>query len=92
MRVNFVHNKPGTNIRQLLSNFSISDNGGCGCEALANRMNEAGSEEVKANLDSYVDEMIISIKRWRKNNITIVPTPPRFIIKSLILWACHSSQ
>ena len=83
-----LRNKPGTNIRTVLHLFGINPNEGCGCEALATKMDEAGSEKVLDEIEQYTDDMVNSIKEWRKENNSVIPTPPRVVVKEFITWAC----
>jgi len=83
-----LRNKPGTNIRRVLHLFGINPNEGCGCEALATKMDEVGNKEVLNKLDKYTDDMLVSIKEWRKENNSVIPTPPRLVVKEFIVWAC----
>lgn len=82
---------PGTIIRETLHAFGISDHG-CGCTALANEMDAAGVDLVEKNVDQYVEKMKESIKRWRRESNSILPQPPTFVIKELILYGCQKSR
>ena len=88
MKIKRVKNRPGSNIRRALALFGIRDNSGCGCTALANKMDRVGSVVVRQKVDAYTDEMCESIKKWRKERrFTVVPPANKSVVKNLILWA-----
>lgn len=81
----------GTIIRETLSCFAINDVG-CGCTALANEMDAAGPDTVEQELQSYTEKMKESIKRWRRENNSIIPAPPEATIRLLIVYAISKSR
>ena len=83
--------RPGTRIKTVLGRFGIRANWGCGCTALANKMDKVGAEKVMEEIDYYTDEMYDSIKKWRKdNNTVIIVQPPKLVVRSFIIWACSA--
>jgi hypothetical protein len=84
-----INNRPGTRIKRVLARFGIRPNMGCGCTALANKMDEVGSAKVLEELDSYADEMYESIKKWRRGR-EVIPQPPLIVVRNFIVWACSA--
>lgn len=81
----------GTIITETLSAFGITGYVGCGCAALATKMNEAGPEKVQKELDYYTEQMKISINKWRDQHYNLIPPPPEFVIRKFISYACEKS-
>lgn len=82
----------GTVIKELLFSLGIRSNEGCSCTALAQEMDRVGPEHIEKNLDLYVDKMLGSIKKWRRENHSILPTPPRIVVEKLILYGISRSR
>lgn len=82
---------PGTAIKNVLESFYITA-GGCGCESIAQAMDKDGPDGVETKIDSYISQMKESIKNWRKTNNSLIPQPPDFTIRELILYGIRKSR
>lgn len=86
--------KPGTVIKSTLAAWGITEKAGCGCYALANKMDKAGPDVVEREIDTYVVDMQESIKNWRaKSFVTkLLARPTDNIVKSLIQYGIQRSR
>jgi len=82
----------GETIRTTLAAFGIYSLEGCYCTTLAKKMDEDGPEEVEKKLEYYVKEMKESIKQWRRQHTTILPSPPELVIRQLIIYGIQKSK
>lgn len=82
----------GSEIKRTLAIFHIYANEGCSCTALSDEMDKMGIDYVEKYLDNYVIKMRESIKKWRKENGSYLPTPPDSIIKKLIEYAISKAR
>lgn len=87
--------KPGTVIKSTLAAWGITEKAGCGCYALANKMDREGPDVVELRLDSYyVPKMQESIKNWRSKSFVtrLLVRPPDEIVKKLIEYGIWKSR
>lgn len=76
----------GQIIKKSLSLLLIRSHSGCACDDLAGELDRLDIDYVESNLEYYVDKMVDSAARWRRDN-KLIPTPPRFALKALLLFA-----
>ena len=82
----------GTIIKGTLSAFGIKPTTGCRCYQLAIDMNSTTPDEIEKDIERWTDEMVESIKEWRKEKTKAIPQPPRLVVRRFILWACAESR
>lgn len=58
---------PGTDLKRLLAKLGITPTAGCGCDALARRMDAMGIEGCREHFEQIVDEMTVEAQKrgWR---------------------------
>lgn len=86
--------KPGTVIKSTLAAWGITEKAGCGCYALANKMDKAGPDVVEREIDTYVADMQESIRSWRSKSFITrnLVRPPDSIVKKLIEYGVWKSR
>ena len=83
------HLGTGTKIARTLEAWGIRQEGCGSCGGLQAQLDSTRREDVIRDVEAWTDKLIESAKTWRQETGSLLPLPPRIVVRLLILYAAR---